>query len=69
MASARMAAAKGDPVGVHDVRVARVGGQRLLPPASRSVVAPGLLRLLHVKPLSQPKFLPDVAEAAIANRR
>src|SRR5215469_16573757 len=45
-----MAAAKGDPVGVHDVRIARVDGQRLLPPAGRSAVAPGLLRLLHVRP-------------------
>jgi hypothetical protein len=45
-----MAAAKGDPVGVHDVRIARVDGQRLLPPGGRSAVALGFLRLLHVRP-------------------
>ena len=39
------AAAAGDPVGVHDVRVARVGGQRLLPSAGRSAMALGLLDL------------------------
>jgi hypothetical protein len=35
----------GDPAGVHDVRVARVDGQRLLPPAGRSAMAFGLLDL------------------------
>jgi hypothetical protein len=45
------AAAAGDPVGVHDVRVARVGGQRLLPSAGRSAMALGPLDLFHVRPL------------------
>jgi hypothetical protein len=37
----------GDPVGVNDVRVARVGRQRLLPSAGRSAMALGLLHLFH----------------------
>jgi hypothetical protein len=49
-AGTRTAAATGDPVGVHDVRVARVDGQRLLPAAGRSAMAPGPLDLFHVRP-------------------
>ena len=47
-AGTRTAAAAGDPVGVHDVRVARVDGWLLVPPVGRSALAPGSLDLFHV---------------------
>jgi hypothetical protein len=43
-------AATGDPVGVHDIRVARVQGQRLVPPAGRPAMALGPLDLFHARP-------------------
>jgi hypothetical protein len=43
-------AATRDPVGVHDVRVTRVEGQRFLPPAGRSAIGLGPLDLFHVTP-------------------
>jgi hypothetical protein len=46
------AAAPGDPVGVHDVRIARIDGQRLLLPVGRSAMALGPLDLFHVNPPS-----------------
>jgi hypothetical protein len=51
-AGTRTAAATGDPVGVHDVRIAGIDGQRLWPPAGRSAMALGLLSLFHVSPPS-----------------
>jgi hypothetical protein len=51
-AGTRTAAATGDPVGVHNVRIARIDGQRLLPPVGRSAMALGPLDLFHVNPPS-----------------
>jgi hypothetical protein len=39
-------------MGVHDVRVARIDGRRLLPPVVRSALALGPLDLFHVIPPS-----------------
>ena len=61
-AGIRTVAATGDPVGAHDVRVARIDGQRLLPPVGRSARALGPVDLFHER---SPYGLGLAASAAV----